>query len=300
MNRSELLKNAKSILEFKSDKDLAIFSEVQQLKSLVSLLLSELKKKEEPEVHFEIDPEQIRGKKGDKGEMGEKGEKGDKGERGEKGEKGDKGERGLRGYKGLRGLPGKQGEKGEKGDTGESATPFTAEQIARLLETLQGALRLDYKALKNTPGVKTYSERKTLHRGGVKLTVKEEGTTVSSIIEQLNFTGSNVTVTDAGSGVALVTIGSRSITTKTSDYTITSADNMILVDASAGDVTVTLPTAVGISGVEYVIKKIDSSSNFVIIEGNGSQTIDGETDQRTDGQYTSITVVSNGTNWFIV
>lgn len=87
-----------------------------------------------------------------------------------------------------------------------------------------------------------------------------------------------------------------SITTKTANYTVTTSDQVILCDTSSGGFTLTLPTAVGNSGTRFVIKKI-AAANSVIIDGNGSQTIDGVLTQTLTANYTSAVVYSDGANW---
>lgn len=89
------------------------------------------------------------------------------------------------------------------------------------------------------------------------------------------------------------------LTTKTANYTATAADHTIVVDATAGAVTITLPTAVGIKGRTYTIKKIDNANN-VVIDGNGSQTIDGSTTKTLTTQYQTVTVQSDNANWFVI
>ena len=86
---------------------------------------------------------------------------------------------------------------------------------------------------------------------------------------------------------------------KTETYTA-SDESVILVDASSGAVTINLPAASGLSGREYTIKKTDSSVNAVTIDGNASETIDGETTRIIYSQYASLTVICNGTNWLVV
>jgi len=96
------------------------------------------------------------------------------------------------------------------------------------------------------------------------------------------------------------------IVTKTSNYTATNNNYTILVDATGGNVTITLPAAAlaynSVTGVGQVlnIKKIDSSGNSVTIDGNGAETIDGATTVATTTQWTSYTLQSNGTAWFIL
>jgi hypothetical protein len=89
------------------------------------------------------------------------------------------------------------------------------------------------------------------------------------------------------------------VVSKSSTYTATTSDGVILCDASAAW-TLTLYTAVGNSGRQLIIKKTDSSANAVTVDGNASETIDGETTQVISDQYTSITVASDGSNWHII
>ena len=69
----------------------------------------------------------------------------------------------------------------------------------------------------------------------------------------------------------------RSIITVTSNYTALADDDTILIDATGGNITLTLPTAIGIKGKQYRIKRIDNSANTATVDGNGAETIDGST-----------------------
>jgi len=89
------------------------------------------------------------------------------------------------------------------------------------------------------------------------------------------------------------------VVTKTADYTAASGDDVILCDAT-NPFTVTLPTAVGVVGEVYHIKKIDSTINNVTIEANGSETIDGELTKTINTQWNSVQLVSDGSNWMIL
>ena len=64
-------------------------------------------------------------------------------------------------------------------------------------------------------------------------------------------------------------------TTLSSNTTLTDAHAIIFADATSAAFTITLPTAVNRTGKRYRIKKTDSSGNYVIIDGNGTETIDG-------------------------
>lgn len=93
---------------------------------------------------------------------------------------------------------------------------------------------------------------------------------------------------------------STSVTTKTTSYTALTADEIILCDATSGEITVTLHTAITNSGKQLVIKKIDSSNNQVILDGLGSETIDGQTTIGLSLQYDSLTLISDDNNWNII
>jgi hypothetical protein len=86
---------------------------------------------------------------------------------------------------------------------------------------------------------------------------------------------------------------------KSANYTTTANDGVITVDASGAARTITLVTAVGNAGLQYTIKKIDSSVNLVTIDGNGSQTIDGVVTTALSRQYEAITIISDGANWLV-
>jgi hypothetical protein len=84
----------------------------------------------------------------------------------------------------------------------------------------------------------------------------------------------------------------------TSNTTLDGTHSTVLVDASGGAVTATLPAASGNTGLTYNIKSIDST-NTVTVDGNGSETIDGSTTV-TLATDESITIQCDGTEWWII
>ena len=86
--------------------------------------------------------------------------------------------------------------------------------------------------------------------------------------------------------------------TGTSD-TLGDLDHTHLCDCTSNAITINLPAA-SQAGRRYEIKKIDATSNAVTIDGNGSETIDGATTITITSQYESVTIVSDGQDWFIV
>ena len=91
--------------------------------------------------------------------------------------------------------------------------------------------------------------------------------------------------------------GSAAITVS-ANYIITGQEGPILVDASSGPITVTLPALIATDRV--MIKKIDASANGVTIIPPGSELIDGQASQLIATTYVALHLVNNGTNWFIV
>jgi hypothetical protein len=119
--------------------------------------------------------------------------------------------------------------------------------------------------------------------------------------------GSNTTVignsstTSAKIWGSLATTGRvMALTSKTAAYNVTATDEVIIADATSSAFNVTLPTAVGVTGQTYTIKRINSGANIVTIATTSSQTIDGSTTAPIKLQYQSLTVVSDGANWHII
>lgn len=92
------------------------------------------------------------------------------------------------------------------------------------------------------------------------------------------------------------------VATYTANHTAGTSDNVMLVSAASSSVTITLPTAVGITGTVYTIKRTDSTyTNTVTVATTSSQTIDGATTYtQLWVQYAFVQVASDGANWQIV
>ena len=88
------------------------------------------------------------------------------------------------------------------------------------------------------------------------------------------------------------------IVSKSSAYPAAAADCVILV---SGNTTITLPTAAGITGKVYVVKKTDAAGTTVAIATTSSQTIDGAAAPlNITVQNQAFTVISDGSNWQII
>ena len=103
-----------------------------------------------------------------------------------------------------------------------------------------------------------------------------------------------------GSSIFNGTVDFRKVTTYTAASVTADNDYTILCDATSNAITVNLPTAVGIKGRIYVVKKTDVSANLVTLDASGSQTIDGTTTSVLNSQNDSVTVQSDNANWFVI
>lgn len=92
---------------------------------------------------------------------------------------------------------------------------------------------------------------------------------------------------------------SRVVVVDSTTSTIGSSEDVSLVDATSGAITMTLPS-VTTSGKIVRVKKTDSSGNVVTVQRGGTSTIDGATTKILYSQYESITIISDGTNWHII
>jgi len=88
--------------------------------------------------------------------------------------------------------------------------------------------------------------------------------------------------------------------TKSSGYTISTTDTVIFANAASGAVTITLPLASGVAGYRFYVKRTDSSANACAVGVSGSDTIDGQSSITLSAQYMSLTLVSDGSAWYII
>lgn len=91
-----------------------------------------------------------------------------------------------------------------------------------------------------------------------------------------------------------------SIQSVSADHTSTDLDSVVLIDATGGAKTVTLPLAAQNQGKQLKYKKVDASANAVTISRAGSDTIDGATSYSLASQYKYVAIVSDGSNWYVV
>jgi len=101
------------------------------------------------------------------------------------------------------------------------------------------------------------------------------------------------TVADSG----WLPITNNRIATISSNYTASLCDYTILVNALTSAVQVTLPTAIGNKGKEFVIKVIGYANPVTV---TSAQFIDGVATYSFSANMQSVTLKSNGQNWWII
>jgi len=119
--------------------------------------------------------------------------------------------------------------------------------------------------------------------------------------------GAGVTVTENATDITLSSTPTAALlavqTITSSNYTMTVANDVVLAANAGVDVTVTLPSAVGIAGKVFYIKKIDAG-NTMYIASVLSQTVDGVNRTASPLAVTVldevVTIVSDGTSWRVL
>lgn len=99
------------------------------------------------------------------------------------------------------------------------------------------------------------------------------------------------------SGLEVNTSIGYKVNTVTSATTLDNSHNVIFCDN--GPYTITLPPAATNTGRVYKIKNIDITSEVITIDGDANETIDGETTIDLYPYKNSVTLISDGDNWFI-
>jgi hypothetical protein len=89
---------------------------------------------------------------------------------------------------------------------------------------------------------------------------------------------------------------------KSATYTITDTDsvNFIAMTTSSTNRTVNLPAASTNKHRIICVKKVDSGTGSVTIDGNASETIDGALTQVLTVQYSELVLQCDGSNWHIL
>jgi len=97
-----------------------------------------------------------------------------------------------------------------------------------------------------------------------------------------------------GQSVDVETVTATSATLGDDDYVILADD-----DTAGAQITITLPAAASHTGRVYFVKKLGTTAN-IVVDGNASETIDGNTTHTLSAQFEAINIVCDGSNWHII
>ena len=88
------------------------------------------------------------------------------------------------------------------------------------------------------------------------------------------------------------------VTPVTADYTVNVNDDVVVVDTTSAETTVTLPSLVGQKGRRLVIVRTSAGANDAIVAAStGSETIQGNTTYRLKAQWNTIVLTAGATTW---
>lgn len=95
------------------------------------------------------------------------------------------------------------------------------------------------------------------------------------------------------------------VTAKTTTATLTVAESGTILVSASSAYTITLPTAVGYTGLTYRFKKTDANYNLITLDGDGTETLNYEnansapqlTYSRLNTGGAEVTIISDGANW---
>ena len=92
----------------------------------------------------------------------------------------------------------------------------------------------------------------------------------------------------------------KTLTSTDSPYTVSSEDNLLLINAVSGNINILLNTVSGYQGMYLIIKRIDASGNTCTITADGSDLIDGA-GTKTLAQWETARLWCDGSaTWFSI
>ena len=135
---------------------------------------------------------------------------------------------------------------------------------------------------------------------GVANTAIITGIAVNGVIPTWETDATSMTTNGVNTGPNLAIVElDEIIANQSSNLTITN-ENVVLVDAATSSITISLPPVASYIGRTITVKKIDASTNPVIIQAFANDLIDGNSAKVLNTQYQFTSIISNGISWSIV
>lgn len=82
---------------------------------------------------------------------------------------------------------------------------------------------------------------------------------------------------------------------KSTSYGASISDQLILMDTTSSAITLTLPSAVGLKGKQYIVMNVGTKN--LTIATTSAQTINGGSSYLIPNKYFSVELYSDGSNW---
>lgn len=162
-------------------------------------------------------------------------------------------------------------------------------QVVNNLPLSQTSGSVSFSQLTPVPQFTIGSVTHTSSTGGAAYTIRMPGTQGNA----------STFLQNDGSGNLSWSLTNPSVTSKTAAYSILTTDSLVLVSSSS--YTVVLPTAVGVTGKQYTVKKTDNNTVApIVIATTSSQTQDGAITRNLSTQYEWFIVESDNANWQII
>jgi hypothetical protein len=217
----------------------------------------------------------------------------------EKGDKGDKGDRGLDGRQGIdgkNGLDGRDGKDGIDGKDGVSVTDAKIDFDGSLIISLSTGQEINVGEVVAPDLAEKIKVISTMSTNGA-VGIKDEGTSISTGVKNINFVGATVTATNSGDDVTVnVSAGTGTVTSvaatagtgiSVSGSPITTSGTLTITN-TAPDQTVALTAGTGIS-------TSGTYPNFTVTNSAPDQTValTGAGTTSITGTYPNFTITSN-------
>lgn len=224
---------------------------------------------------------------------------------GEQGEQGLQGATGSQGPQGLQGIQGPTGPSGADGSDGRGYDSIS-NTSTDILDTANTAVTMTIAA-----------ERAYVLGSRVRMAQQANPTVnyFEGVVTSYNTVTGEIIISSIdlkkGSGVIAdwgISIAGEvgptglpyvSVVTPSTPY-IPSDLQVVLWDASSGAKVVDLPPAASNLNTSIVVKKTDNSVNAITINGDGAETIDGSPSINLTSFNESVTLICDGSNWFII
>jgi len=138
---------------------------------------------------------------------------------------------------------------------------------------------------------------------GANITVKDEGSNISTAASSFNFVGAAVVASNSGNDVT-VTLSSAVYSRTAVTATLTSSVNDRILGVSASSaLDIRLPAASGFSGgANFIVKDEAGNANDynITIRTTGADKIDGATSIILESPYSAVNIYSNGSDRFFI